>query len=74
MTRRDDSRVSKALQGAGFPADRQTLLSYAQERGAGDETLEAMRGLPERTYASAADVVDAVPQEPEGDRPGGVER
>ncbi|MBW0101657.1 DUF2795 domain-containing protein [Pseudonocardia sp. KRD291] len=74
MTRRDDLRVDKALQGADFPADRRTLLTYAQERGADEETLEAMRALPERTYARASEVVDAVPQEPEGDRPGGVER
>ena len=74
MTRRDDVRVDKALQGAAFPADRQALLTYAQERGADEETLEAIRALPERDYGKMAEVVDAVPQEPEGDRPGGVAR
>lgn len=29
MTRRDDLRVDKALQGADFLADRQALLTYA---------------------------------------------
>lgn len=74
MTRRDDIRVAKALQGAEFPADRQALLDYAVARDADPETLEALRALPEGRYASSREAVDAVPQEPEGDLPGGVDR
>ena len=74
MTFRDDLRVDKALQGADFPRTRQEVLDYARDRDADEKTLEAMRGLPERTYESVAQVVDAVPQEPEGDRPGGTDR
>lgn len=74
MTHRDDLRVDKALQGASFPRTRQEVLDYARERDAGEETLEAMRALPEGSYGSADEVVAAVPQEPEGDRRGGVER
>lgn len=74
MTTRDDMRVAKALQGADFPADRSVLIDYAVTRGADEETLEAMRALPERRYERMQDVTDAVPQEPEGDRRGGVER
>ena len=74
MTFRDDLRVDKALQGAEFPRTRQEVLDYARTRDAGEKTLEAMRGLPEGTYGNVDQVVDAVPQEPEGDRPGGTDR
>lgn len=74
MTHRDDVRVDKALQGATFPRSRQEVLDYARERDADEKTLEALRGLPERSYAGREDVVAAVPQEPEGERPGGTER
>ncbi|BBG03368.1 MULTISPECIES: DUF2795 domain-containing protein [Pseudonocardia] len=74
MTYRDDLRVAKSLQGADFPRTRQQVLDYARERDADEKTLEAMRALPERTYDDRAQVVRAVPQEPEGDRPGGIER
>lgn len=75
MTDRDDQRAEKALQGADFPADRASLLDYAQTRGADPKTLQALRAVPDRSYRSIRDVVDAVPQEPEGhDVPGGTER
>lgn len=75
MTRRDDARVAKALQGADFPADKQALIDYAQTREAGEETLQGLRALPDRTFQNSDDVVDAVPQEPEGaEAPGGTER
>ncbi|TCK21377.1 DUF2795 domain-containing protein [Pseudonocardia endophytica] len=75
MTRRDDARVEKALQGADFPAGKQDLLDYAQTRDAGEETLQGLRALPDREFANLRDAVDAVPQEPEGsDVPGGTER
>jgi hypothetical protein len=75
MTRRDDSRVAKALQGADFPADKQTLIDYAQTREAGEETLQGLRALPDREFQNSDEVVDAVPQEPEGaDARGGTER
>ncbi|MEV1295473.1 DUF2795 domain-containing protein [Pseudonocardia sp. NPDC049635] len=74
MTYRDDLRVDKALQGADFPRTRQQVLDYARDRGADEKTLEAMRALPEGTYDNGEQVVRAVPQEPEGDLPGGSAR
>lgn len=75
MTTRDDLRVAKALQGADFPAERADLVTYAQSRGADEETLQALRQVPDERYGSAQEVTAAVPQEPEGrDRPGGTER
>lgn len=74
MTFRDDLRVDKALQGADFPRTRQEVLDYALGHDADEKTLQAMRALPENTYESIGQVVDAVPQEPEGDRSGGTDR
>lgn len=75
MTARDDLRAEKALQGADFPATREDLLQYAQTRGVDEKSLQALRALPEGQYEKMDDVVDAVPQEPEGeDVRGGVER
>lgn len=75
MTTRDDLRAHKALQGADFPATKDELLAYAEERGVDAKSLQALRTLPEGRYESMDDVADAVPQEPEGENvPGGTER
>jgi hypothetical protein len=75
LTTRDDLRVQKALQGADFPADRSALLSYAETRAADAKTMQALRALPDRQFGNMQEVVDVVPQEPEGaGQPGGVAR
>lgn len=74
LTDRDDLRVAKALQGVGFPADRDSLVTYARTRGANPKTLQALETLPDRTYQSMDQVTDALPQQPEGDQPGGAAR
>lgn len=75
MTKRDDLRVGKALQGIDFPASRQQLLDYAAERGVDVKSMTALRSLPFGQYASLADVEGAVPQEPEGaEASGGLDR
>lgn len=75
MTDQDEQRVAKALQGADFPTDRTALVSYAETRGAEQKTLQALRSIPGQQYNSVQDVLDAIPQEPEGaDRPGGMAR
>lgn len=75
MTERDDLRVEKALQGADFPADRATLVNYAQTRGVDSKSLQALQTIPEQIYTSSQHVIDAVAQEPEGqERPGGTAR
>lgn len=75
MTDRDDARVAKALQGMTFPADRDALLEYAHTRDVDPKSMQALRALPERSYGTMNEVIDAVPQEPEGSqRPGGTDR
>ena len=74
MTTRDELRAEKALQGMEFPASKTELIDYATERSAAAKTLQALRALPDRQFENKDEVVEAVPQEPEGDAPGGVHR
>ncbi len=75
MTKRDELRVEKALQGLEFPASKDQLLDFATDRVGDAETLAALRALPAGQYTSKEDVLAAVPQEPEGgDAPGGTAR
>ena len=75
MTDRDDLRVAKALQGAGFPADRAMLVDYARSRDVDAKTLDTLKTLPDKQYGNREEVVAAVPQEPEGrHEPGGADR
>ena len=74
MTARDELRAAKALQGVEFPATKDELIEYASVRGAGEKTLQALRTMPERRFENKEQVVEAVPQEPEGDAPGGTDR
>jgi hypothetical protein len=45
-------RVQKYLAGLRYPAVKPQILERARERGADEETLRALGGLPEREYAS----------------------
>lgn len=74
MTARDELRAAKALQGVDFPSSKDELIDYANVRGADSKTMQALLALPDRTFENKDEVVDAVPQEPEGDAPGGTDR
>lgn len=67
MTKRDELRVRKALQGVSFPANPAQLLTYALDRGADETTRRALEGLPHGIYANTEEVEQAVPQSPESD-------
>jgi hypothetical protein len=62
----EPSQISSLLAGAPLPARRDELVAYAEEEGADEEELAALRALPDREYESAADVGDALrPVEPQ---------
>lgn len=65
MTDADQRRVRKALQGLDFPASKDEMLTYVDERGAGAATETAVRAMPEGTYGSVDEAEQAVPQRPE---------
>ena len=56
----DFIEVQKFLGGVDYPASKQELLRTAEESGAGDEALNALRGLPERDYQDPTEVSEAI--------------
>jgi len=52
--------VGKFLEGADYPASRDDLAAYAESQDAPEEVLETIGALPEKEYASATDVQEAI--------------
>ncbi|GAB2511672.1 DUF2795 domain-containing protein [Paramicrobacterium agarici] len=48
--------VQKYLGGVDYPASRDEILDRAQESGAGDDVLHALRNIPDQTYEKPTDV------------------
>ncbi len=65
MTSADKRRVRKAIEGLQYPASKQDVVAYAEERGSAGRTSDALRALPDGTYHNAEEVAESVPQEPE---------
>lgn len=65
MTKRDEMRVLKAVQGLEYPATASTIYEYARTRDVDEQTLRALSALPQGEYGSSAEVEQAVPQRPE---------
>lgn len=68
MTDADDVRVRKALQGVEYPADKATLVAFAEERETDAKTMRALRALPDGEYTNGDEVEQAVPQRLEESR------
>jgi len=52
--------VQKYLGGVDYPADRDELVRYAEEQGAPDDVVDALRQLGDRAYADPTEVSEAV--------------
>ncbi|MCU1437292.1 MAG: uncharacterized protein JWP66_379 [Naasia sp.] len=52
--------IQKALGGVDYPASKDALLQNAKNSGAGDDVLEALRGLPDREFDGPTAVSEAV--------------
>ena len=52
--------IQKALGGVDYPASTEDLVRKAEESGADDSVLEALRNLPDRTFNSPAEVNEAI--------------
>ena len=53
-------RLQKHLKGIAYPAQKEELVRRAIEQGADEELLSTLRRLPEREYATPAQVSAAV--------------
>lgn len=49
--------IRQALDAADFPLDKQALVSAAEDGGAGQEVVRALRSLPLATYQNVDEVV-----------------
>jgi hypothetical protein len=52
--------LQKHLGGLDFPASRDDIVKKAEESGADDTSLEALRGLPDREFQKPTDITEAV--------------
>ncbi|MHB0937702.1 MAG: DUF2795 domain-containing protein [Armatimonadota bacterium] len=52
--------IAQVLDGLDFPASKQDMIRYAQERNAPKDVMETLHQLPDRQYQSMAGVFEAV--------------
>jgi hypothetical protein len=48
--------LAKQLGGMDFPANKQGIIDYAQQKNASEEMMNILRQMPEREYGNMADV------------------
>jgi len=53
-------QVQKYLGGIDYPASKQDIVSSAKDSGADDNVLDALNGLPDKTYDAPTDVSQAI--------------
>lgn len=54
--------VQKYLKGLHYPAKKQELVKKAQEHGADNDTLSAIKALPDQEFGGPQDVMKAFSQ------------
>jgi hypothetical protein len=54
------TQVQKFLGGIDYPASKDTIVSTAQNEGADDNVLDALRGIPDKEYDGPTAVSEAV--------------
>jgi hypothetical protein len=52
--------IQKALSGMDYPADKEQIIQHAQQHGADDDVLDALRKIPDRQYEGPSGVSSAV--------------
>ncbi len=52
--------IQKALKGMEYPADKDAVAQHAESQGAGEDVLEALRNLPDRSFDGPTGVNEAL--------------
>lgn len=52
--------VQEHLSGVSYPASRNDLVAAAKDRGAADVIVDALAGLPDRSYEGPTEVTEAL--------------
>lgn len=55
-------QVQKSLKGTHYPADKEALIRRAQENGADENIMNALKKIPNQSYKKPVDVSRAVGQ------------
>ena len=56
-------QMQKFLRGADYPSTKDNLVRYAQEHGADERAINALRGMQRNNFQTPADVSKAIGQE-----------
>jgi hypothetical protein len=59
----DHATVKATLSAVDFPASKEQLVSYAENNGADDDTVRALRAMPLGDYDNVTEVVRSVPMD-----------
>lgn len=59
--------VAGALRDADFPAGKDELIQAAQQAGASEQVIAALRAIPPVDYRNRDEVIRSVPTDPAGD-------
>lgn len=54
--------IAQSLSGIDFPASKDDLVEHAKKNNADDETISALKEMPDEKYTSMADVFKGVGQ------------
>ncbi|MCK9486451.1 MAG: DUF2795 domain-containing protein [Dehalococcoidia bacterium] len=57
------AQLQQYLGDINFPVEKQQLIDHAQQRGAGEQALQALRGLPNQRFNSPTEVSQAMSQQ-----------
>jgi hypothetical protein len=60
MVKVNPVQVQKFLKGLDYPANREQIVATAEEHGADDNVLSALKQLPDEEYQTPADVSHAM--------------
>lgn len=60
MSQVNPIQVQKYLSGVDYPCDRDGIVSAAKDNGAGENVLDALESMPDRTYDGPNAVSKAV--------------
>ncbi len=60
--------AAQTLAGIDFPADKNKIVQYAQQKNASSELIDALNKMPEAEYTSMADVFKGLGQSDASDK------
>lgn len=57
------AQLQQYLGDIDYPVEKQQLIDHAQQRGAGEQALQALRGLPNQRFNNPNEISQAIGQQ-----------